>query len=99
MPRLAIPLLLLLSALALPACQSAPASEPIAETPAPETEPAKPADDGGFTMCQIPRPQACTKEYAPVCAHLSDGSLTTRPNGCTACAEIDIFGYRNGTCR
>ena len=97
MARFAIPLLLLV-ALALPACQSAPAPEPVAETPAANPAPAKP-DDGGFTMCQIPRPQACTKEYAPVCAHQTDGSLTTRPNGCTACSEIDIFGYRGGTCR
>ena len=99
MSRFAIPLLLALLAVPLVACQSAPAPEPVAETPAQEAAPAKPAADGTFTMCQVPRPQACTREYAPVCAHLSDGSLTTRPNGCTACAEIDIFGYRNGTCR
>ena len=88
--------LALAASLAL-SCQSAPEAAPEPATQPPAAP--QPTDGGGFTMCQVPRPQACTKEYEPVCAHLADGSLVTRPNGCTACSDVSIFGHRPGTCR
>jgi len=51
-----------------------------------------------LTPCQEPRPQVCTREYRPVCAKLQDGGFKTYANGCTACTDPAVAGYRDGAC-
>ena len=92
-----------------------PAAEPAHEAPpAPEEPPSDsaPADGAGapqgrlaFTKCDPEnRPQACTREYRPVCAEVDNGvRCVTTPcdstdqkefgNGCTACADAKTDGY------
>lgn len=48
--------------------------------------------------CTEPRPQVCTQDYRPVCAALQDGSLKTYSNGCNACSDPAVTGYREGAC-
>lgn len=54
--------------------------------------------EGDFVVCKEPRPQACTREMRPVCAHTMNGMLETRPNGCQACTDPNILGHRAGPC-
>ena len=49
-------------------------------------------------VCTDPRPKACTRDYRPVCAIHEDGSQSTAPNGCEACADPSVTGYRDGAC-
>lgn len=92
-----------------------PSAEPAHEAPpAPEEPPSDspPAEGAGasggrlaFTSCDPEnRPQACTREYRPVCAEVDNGvrCVTTPcdstdqkefPNGCTACSEAKTQGY------
>jgi hypothetical protein len=51
-----------------------------------------------WTPCPEPRPQICTQEYRPVCAKLQDGGFKTYSNGCTACTDPSVTGYRDGAC-
>ena len=44
------------------------------------------------------RPDFCTKEYFPVCAHHEDDSFSTAGNKCMACAESDVDYYTLGAC-
>jgi hypothetical protein len=48
--------------------------------------------------CMEPRPQVCTQDYRPVCAELQDGSFKTFFNGCSACSDAAVTGYRDGAC-
>jgi hypothetical protein len=48
--------------------------------------------------CEEPRPQVCTMDYRPVCASLSGGGLETFSNGCGACADSGVEGWREGAC-
>jgi hypothetical protein len=79
-----------------------------AEEPPPTGEaPAEPAPQGrlAFTQCDPEnRPQACTREYRPVCAEVDNGvRCVTTPcdstdqkefgNGCTACSDAKTQGY------
>ena len=48
--------------------------------------------------CTDPRPQVCTQDYRPVCAYLEDGSYKTFSNGCNACSDPAVNGYRQGPC-
>lgn len=48
--------------------------------------------------CTEPRPQVCTQDYRPVCAELQDGSFKTFSNGCSACSDPTVTGYRDGAC-
>ncbi len=48
--------------------------------------------------CTEPRPQACTKEYMPVCGQKEDGTSDTYGNKCTACADKDVLSYVNEAC-
>ena len=48
--------------------------------------------------CKEPRPQVCTQDYRPVCALLQDGSFKTFSNGCNACSDPAVTGYREGAC-
>ena len=49
------------------------------------------------TLCSEPRPEVCTREYAPVCAYELDRAITYS-NGCAACREKEIIGYKYGEC-
>jgi hypothetical protein len=52
--------------------------------------------------CTKPRPEACTKEYLPVCgqAVLNTGEVTrqTYGNKCDACAAMKVVSYTVGAC-
>jgi len=49
-------------------------------------------------VCESPRSQACTREYAPVCGKLNSGKLRTFDNGCTACANQAVQGHYPSAC-
>lgn len=51
-----------------------------------------------FEACEDPRPEVCTREYQPVCGRRTDGTLNTYGNGCTACSQSSVVGYRKGAC-
>ena len=45
------------------------------------------------------RPEFCTKEYFPVCAHHeNDDSFSTAGNKCMACSQSDVDYYTLGAC-
>lgn len=71
-----------------------------AESGRPSTHPpdAKADNQKGMVACPSPRPQVCTQDYRPVCAVLQDGSFNTYPNGCNACSDPAVSGYREGPC-
>jgi hypothetical protein len=48
--------------------------------------------------CEEPRPQVCTMDYRPVCASLAGGGWKTFSNGCGACADSSVEGWREGAC-
>ena len=50
------------------------------------------------TVCETPRPQVCTMEYAPVCANLSVGMTKEHSSGCNACADDAVVSYLPGPC-
>ena len=49
--------------------------------------------------CTTPRPEACTREYVPVCGLLDDGTRQTMANGCEACANDRVVSYLAAECR
>ena len=49
-------------------------------------------------QCEVPRPQVCTMEYAPVCADLVAGGAKEYSSGCNACADEAVAGYLPGRC-
>ena len=51
-----------------------------------------------MVSCTEPRPQVCTQDYHPVCARLLDSSFKTYSNGCNACSDPAVTGYREGAC-
>ena len=51
-----------------------------------------------MVACKQPRPQVCTQDYRPVCALLQDGGFKTYSNGCNACSDPAVSGYREGAC-
>jgi hypothetical protein len=51
-----------------------------------------------MVTCPEPRPQVCTQDYRPVCAKLKDGSIKTYSNGCIACTDPAVTGFREGAC-
>jgi len=62
-------------------------------------------DDNGRTECDVNnRPEVCTLEYAPVCAHIigcegdGDECFRTEGNGCGACSLDDVDYYTQGEC-
>lgn len=50
------------------------------------------------TECSDPRPEMCTRDYNPVCGKDAYGAWKTFSNGCTACADETVVGYRAGKC-
>lgn len=50
------------------------------------------------TVCEDPRPQACTMDYTPVCATLADDSVKTYSNGCSACADASVKSWVADAC-
>ena len=64
---------------------------------------------GNFTECTDPRPQACTREFRPVCSQVDTGvrcvttpcpstENKTSSNACTACADPKVHGYWLSAC-
>lgn len=51
-----------------------------------------------MVACTETRPQVCTQDYRPVCALLQDGNFKTYANGCNACSDPAVTGYREGAC-
>jgi hypothetical protein len=37
-------------------------------------------------------------DYRPVCASLTDGSVKTYSNGCTACGDAAVSSWIEGAC-
>lgn len=95
------------AALLLCACSQAPvasgpAPAPAADPPA-RTEPASPV------VCTAPRPQACTRQYDPVCATRDTGircvttpcpstEQKTMGNACSACSDPKTYSWVKGEC-
>lgn len=52
----------------------------------------------GITVCTEPRPEVCTMEYDPVCAHVTDGRRKTYANACSACSDPLVTGHELGAC-
>jgi hypothetical protein len=50
------------------------------------------------TICETPRPQVCTMEYAPACANLVAGETKAYSSGCNACADDAVASYLPGPC-
>ena len=90
-------LFLLLIVVLWTACANPPGDRAPGASPPPSS--AAPAPKSEFLVCQDPRPEACTREYLPVCAHTMSGTLETRPNACVGCADKTILGHRPGACR
>ena len=61
------------------------------------------SEEGGeienLTICLEPRAQICTQDYRPVCAQMVDGTTKTYSNGCMACTDPVVTGYREGACQ
>ena len=56
------------------------------------------APEPPVTACAVPRPQACTMEYIPVCGHLYSGERKTYSNACAACSDSEVSGRHPGAC-
>jgi hypothetical protein len=63
-----------------------------------ELQSRNPEGDQKRVACPEPRPQVCTQDYRPVCAMMHDGSFKTYSNGCSACSDPAVTGYREGAC-
>ena len=50
-------------------------------------------------ICPELRPQMCAMDFRPVCGELKNGSFKTFSNGCMACADQEVIGYRAGECK
>lgn len=53
-----------------------------------------------LTLCETPRPVVCTREYRPVCGYLpAADTWKTYGNDCSACADPEVSGWRDGACQ
>jgi cytochrome c5 len=50
------------------------------------------------TVCEEPRPEVCTMDYRSVCAGLANGGQKTYSNGCSACADVSVMSWIEGSC-
>jgi len=50
------------------------------------------------TQCELPRPDACTQEYRPVCGFTLDAKSKTYGNACAACADKEVVRHTPGPC-
>ncbi|MEN8210210.1 MAG: hypothetical protein ABFR31_00710 [Thermodesulfobacteriota bacterium] len=57
------------------------------------------SSDNSYILCEDPRPELCTMDYVPVCGKLIDGSLKTYSNGCSACSDKKVIGYKPHPCQ
>ncbi len=64
----------------------------------PASAPADTASGDPITACEAPRPEACAMHYDPVCGVLKSGVKRTYSNGCVACSDHEVTGYRAGAC-
>jgi len=48
--------------------------------------------------CEEPRPDACTREFVPVCGRREGGDERTYGNACTACSDREVVELRSGAC-
>lgn len=51
-----------------------------------------------LVICPEPRPEMCAMDYRPVCAQLKDDQFKTYSNGCSACSDAKVVGYRQSAC-
>ncbi|MDF1582363.1 MAG: hypothetical protein RQ733_00560 [Methyloprofundus sp.] len=51
-----------------------------------------------LTYCPEVRSPVCTRIYKPVCGQDKAEHIKTYPSDCTACANSDVIGYREGAC-
>jgi len=88
-------------ALIITSCTTNPGAQ--SNTKKPELEKSE------FTQCPEQRPKICTREYIPVCATRDTGvRCVTTPcpsseqktygNGCSACADEMVLGYKLDAC-
>ncbi|MEH6579016.1 MAG: alkaline phosphatase D family protein [Amphritea sp.] len=54
-------------------------------------------NSAGLNVCPEPRPEVCASNYRPVCAQRA-GADKTYANGCSACSDPQVVGYREGVC-
>ncbi len=99
-PYLKLSIIGILSLIFLIACQD--------KKPVTNPKP-KPSPVGAYTECKDPRPEACTREFRPVCGKVDTGvRCVTTPcpstenktysNACTACADPKVYGFWKNAC-
>lgn len=80
-----------------------------ADTYAPEHSKDTARNDSAYIACEEPRPEMCTQQHEPVCASRDTGircvttpcdstEWKTYSNACMACADHDVYGYKNNAC-
>lgn len=52
----------------------------------------------GLQLCPQERPQICTMDYRPTCAHLDNGRRKDYSNPCSACSDPAVVGVFQGAC-
>ncbi len=52
----------------------------------------------GLELCPQERPQVCTMDYRPTCAHLDNGRRKDYSNPCSACSDPAVVGVFKGAC-
>lgn len=63
-----------------------------------EKQPPVSSTSENCVVCKDPRKDICTREYRPVCGRLSNGSVKTYSNPCTACSHAEVVSYTPGPC-
>ena len=79
----------ILFTLAIGACSS-PKEKSVDQSASPVPE--------GASVCEGTRPQVCTMIYQPVCAFDQTGASKTAASACSACANPEVIGFKEGEC-